>query len=245
MTNLLVGTSGWQFPALKAQSHVASGTYSDLEYYGSLFSTVENNSAFYHIPKASTLKKWYDSSPDNFIFSIKLHRQFTHDHHLQLTIERIALLDEFLHNTQELKEKLGAILIQTPPGLPYQLDLLKNFVRTIKELVNQLSYKPDIAVEFRNTRWFTKETYALLKSYNIALVISDSSIYPFHPIITADFTYIRLHGPDALFRSTYSDMQLGIWRKRIESYATLRRVYAYFNNTLSDSIITNAQLLKS
>ena len=245
MSNLLVGTSGWQFPALKTQSHVASGTYSDLQFYSSLFSTVENNSAFYHIPKATTLKKWYDNSPNDFIFLIKLNRQFTHDHHLQLTLERIELLDEFLQNTQELKEKLGAILVQTPPGLGYNLDLLQNFLTTINGLRNRLAYKPDIAIEFRNEQWFTPETYALLNAHTVALVINDASVYPFHAIITTDFTYIRFHGPDALFRSTYSDMQIEVWKKRIESYATLRKVYAYFNNTLSDSIITNAQSLQT
>jgi uncharacterized protein YecE (DUF72 family) len=237
---LLVGTSGWQFPAIKEKFKASRSGYTDLQYYATLFNTVENNSAFYHMPRITTLQKWYDNSPDDFIFSIKLNRTFTHDHRLQLNDERIATLELLLNNLQTLQDKLGAVLIQTPPGLHYDLDLLKNFLNTTTNITGQLKFKPDIAIEFPHESWFTKDVYKQLRKQNIALVTSESSKYPLQKIITADFTYIRFHGPEKLFRSTYSDEQMTEWKEYIKTLPKdLKKIYIYFNNTLSPYVLQN------
>ena len=64
--------------------------------------------------------------------------------------------------------------------------------------------------------------------------------------ITADFTYIRFHGPtSAKYYGSYSDRELRAWAKRIEKWrADLRAVYAYFNNDPEGAAVRNALTLK-
>lgn len=95
-------------------------------------------------------------------------------------------------------------------------------------------------MEFRNVHWFNETVYTELKQRNIALVMSLSPNYHFKDIVTADFTYMRLHGPAELFKSTYQNDEL----ERIATYLKTLKVkkqYIYFNNTMSAEVLNNAQ----
>jgi len=52
-------------------------------------------------------------------------------------------------------------------------------------------------------------------------------------LFTGDFTYIRFHGPQSLYSSSYSDTELKIWAKRIRKYLRPHNIYCYFNNDVS------------
>ena len=66
---------------------------------------------------------------------------------------------------------------------------------------------------------------------------------------TADFDYVRLHGPDSnhLYGGSYSDDDLRWWADRIREWrASGRDVYAYFsNNDGSGHAVRNALTLRS
>ena len=52
---------------------------------------------------------------------------------------------------------------------------------------------------------------------------------PIH--VTADFVYVRLHGPDAPYRGSYGDACLADWAARIAAWQTDGLdVYCYFDN---------------
>ena len=71
----------------------------------------------------------------------------------------------------------------------------------------------------------------LLRRHNVAYC-------PFHlagyqsPIeITADITYIRLHGPGGKYQGSYDDRALGDWAERITKWRyELKAIYVYFDN---------------
>jgi uncharacterized protein YecE (DUF72 family) len=67
------------------------------------------------------------------------------------------------------------------------------------------------------------------------------------PNVTADFAYVRLHGPDAgKYQGSYSEEKLSVWARQIEKRAaTLKAVYLYFDNDQAGYAATNASALKN
>ena len=90
------------------------------------------------------------------------------------------------------------------------------------------------------------EILSILKEFNAALCIYELAGYrsPLH--ITADFTYIRLHGPDpGKYQGSYSRKQLGNWARQIEVWGNkLKAVYFYFDNDQAGYAAANAITLK-
>lgn len=65
-----IGTSGWSYEHWKENFYpklVKSANL--LKYYSSVFSTVEINNTFYRMPKTTTVKKWQQNVPQDFLFS--------------------------------------------------------------------------------------------------------------------------------------------------------------------------------
>ena len=65
-------------------------------------------------------------------------------------------------------------------------------------------------------------------------------------VITADFAYIRLHGPAVYaYGGSYSESTLEVWAERIRGWKQLRRVYAYFDNDEAGYAVRNALALRA
>ena len=62
------------------------------EYYATQFDTLELNVTFYKFPQLSSLQKWYNDSPPEFLFSLKVPRLITHYKQLK---DCESLLDDF------------------------------------------------------------------------------------------------------------------------------------------------------
>jgi uncharacterized protein YecE (DUF72 family) len=65
------------------------------------------------------------------------------------------------------------------------------------------------------------------------------------PEVTADYVYIRLHGPDTgKYGGSYSAKQLGTWAERIDRWRSEGMdVYCYFDNDEAGHAVKNAQML--
>ena len=243
--DLYIGTSGWHYnhwlglfypPEVKG--------YNELKFHAEHFNTVENNSAFYRVAQESTYKTWDRMTPENYKFSMKLNKLITHEVRLELTAEVKERISYILNATQILKDKLGAIVIQLPPSFKYDLPKLDKFLKYFSGQVRAQTYKFDIAIEFRNKYWLIEEVYRVLRKYNVALVAGQSLRYPEAREITADFTYIRMHGPEKLFASKYTDAQLKEWVDYIKKIsAKVSRVYVYFNNDFNGYALDDAKRL--
>lgn len=245
MTDIRIGTASWLFTG-PAKSFYPSGLKrgQELAHYSTVFSTVENNSAFYGPPTFRSITTWRESTPDDFLFSFKLYKKFTHEHGLRLTPLRERELREYLADCGAMGTKLGAFLIQLPATLPYNPKILQTFLRRLRASVEHLKITPDLAIEFRSADWFTEETYAVLRKFNIALVASHASAWPYQYIKTADILYFRLHGPKELYASAYSETKLIELRDAIRPYLdNVKRVYIYFNNTKNGDAAKDARRL--
>jgi uncharacterized protein YecE (DUF72 family) len=65
----------------------------------------------------------------------------------------------------------------------------------------------------------------------MALCIIDTPRWPTRLAVTADFVYLRFHGPRGLYASAYDDGLLREWAARIRAWrGSGLDVLAYFNN---------------
>ncbi|HEX8390499.1 MAG TPA: DUF72 domain-containing protein [Candidatus Saccharimonadales bacterium] len=242
---LFIGTSGWHYSDWIGTFYPQDiKGYNELRYHSQQFNTVENNSSFYRISKASTYKTWDRMTPGGYRFSIKVNKAITHVAKLELTDDVIEKVNDVLTSTQVLAGKLGAIVIQLPASFRYDLPTLETFLQFFRRHVDARTHRFDVAIEFRNKHWLNDETYAVLKKYNVALVAGQSSRYPLAREVTADIAYIRMHGPEKLFASKYTTEQLTEWAEYIERISTkVKRVYVYFNNDYYGYAIDNAKQL--
>jgi uncharacterized protein YecE (DUF72 family) len=108
------------------------------------------------------------------------------------------------------------------------------------------------AVEVRHESFRDEAFIALLRKYNVALVVADTAgKWPDWEDVSADFMYIRLHGEHELYASGYEDESLERWASRIRLWsegrqpddarlvssapppkAKRRDVYCYFDNDI-------------
>ncbi len=234
---LFIGTSGWHY------KHWLGTFYPEktpapkmLAYYTELFDTVELNNSFYHLPKPAALATWRDSTPDNFCFSAKGSRFLTHMKKLK---DAEAGLARFLDCIEILEEKLGPILFQLPPQWERNEERLESFLKILP------SYHR-YAFEFRNPTWFEPAVYRLLERYNAAHCAYHLAGFESPLPVTADFAYIRLHGPGGKYQGSYSDAKLIEWSARIREWAQqLKAVYLYFDNDDSGYAANDALRLKA
>ncbi len=230
-----VGVSGWQYPDFSDRFYPKDLEKSEqLGYYASQFPTVEINNTFYKLPAEKTVKRWYDQVPDEFVFAIKASRFITHMKNL---LEPEDTLPKFIKRISLFKQKIGPILFQLPPHWQVDLERLKNFLKFLK---------PDYryTFELRNKSWLAEGVYFLLRENNIAFCIYDIDYRQSPIMVTADFVYIRLHGPGRAYNDPYDMDALGLWANRIEGWVgSGKDVYCYFDNTYHGYAWENAKAL--
>lgn len=200
------------------------------------FNTVELNNTFYKLPAQTSLLSWRESTPPGFRFAVKGSRFLTHMKKLNNAEDG---LKRFVDAVDVLGPKLDTILFQLPPNWEIHVDRLADFLALLPR-----DYR--YAFEFRNPTWNTSETYELLAKHNAAYCIFDLAGYLSPLEITADFSYIRLHGPGGKYQGSYSDTALQKWAFTIAEWSKkLAAVYVYFDNDDSGYAPGDALRLKA
>jgi uncharacterized protein YecE (DUF72 family) len=234
---IYIGTSGWNYRHWKGNFYPERiAAKNQLAYYQQYFDTVELNNSFYHLPLVTSVEGWYENVPRQFVFAVKASRFITHVKKLNVTEDVIL---ELLQRMGHLKEKLGPVLFQLPPNWscnPERLELL------LKMLPEDQLY----TFEFRNHDWYRDEIYRLLQNYNCAFCIYELAGHQSPGVVTADFVYIRLHGPGAgKYEGKYSVAQLDAWVKKCKAWRKEgKRVFLYFDNDQMGYAAMNALYMK-
>lgn len=205
---------------------------SRLRYYASLFSSVEINSSFYQVPKATTVEKWRQSVPAHFRFTFKVPKAVTHAKGLQFSVEEV---ERFAEAVAQTEDKKGCLLVQLPPSVKRERqEELEGLLESLRD--DASGWK--IAVEFRHISWYDRAVYRVLQSYGATMVEQDLPTSATPPVqVAEDFTYLRFHGPDGSYRGSYDETILAGHAARIvNGIKDGRDMYIYFNNTMGDAI---------
>ncbi|HEX8170538.1 MAG TPA: DUF72 domain-containing protein [Thermoanaerobaculia bacterium] len=232
-----IGTSGYHYKHWLGRYYPAGTKSSDmLAHYLRDFDTVELNNTFYQLPNESTFDAWRKNTPHDFLYAVKGSRFLTHM--IKLKDPERGLVN-FMPRAERLRWKLGPILWQLPPGWKVNVERLEEFLRLLPR-------EHRYTFELRNETWMTQQVYDVLRKYNAAFCIYELAGYHSPIELTADWTYIRLHGPTAFkYQGSYSDEQLAEWAARIKSWSrTLQAIYVYFDNDDSAYAVDNALTLK-
>lgn len=241
MPKAWIGTSGW------AYKDWGKGFYPEdlpdrqrLTFLAGEFPTVEINSSFYRLPAESTFQKWFNDTPEDFQFAVKVSRLITH-------IKRLKEVDdnwrELRRRAGRLEHKLGPFLFQFQSNftaIPDNLERIDHLLRCVRKI----STDDRVAFEFRHPSCFEAPMLELLRRHRAALVFAESSRYPHSPpdFAPADFVYLRLHGPRELYASAYTDEELGEWAAvGRRHFGAGRDVYAYFDNDVNGYALNDAR----
>jgi uncharacterized protein YecE (DUF72 family) len=237
----LVGTSGWDY------EHWSGGVFYPAEikrsdwfsFYCRHFPSVEINNSFYRLPEKRVFQKWYEAAPNDFTFAVKASRFITHMKKLAQPEDHVP---PFLENAAGLREKLGVLLFQLPPYWKFNPDRLGEFFH----FMGRQDVLPGLrsALEIRHKSWYCDPCFEVLRKYNISLALTDWPELPVAGPLTADFVFIRRHGPESLYASNYpvsflkrEAQQIRIW------LAEGKDVFVYFNNDAFGYAVKNALTL--
>lgn len=231
-----IGTSGWHYAHWKGPFYPADLPDKQmLAFYTAHFATVELNNPFYRIPSAKTFAAWREQTPPDFLFAIKANRRFTH---LKKLKDPTPALGQFIERVDALREKLGPVLFQLPPHWRPNLPRLEAFLAALPP-------RHRYTIEFRDTSWHTDELYALLKCHGVAFCIYELNHVQSPLEVTADFVYIRLHGPGGPYQGQYDDATLAAWAAHIARWRDDGiDTYCYFDNDQAGYAAQDARRLR-
>lgn len=233
---IYIGTSGWHYKHWIGTYYPAGTKDAEqMTFYLNDFTTVELNNSFYRLPEKKTFEGWRKAAPPGFVFAVKASRFITHNKKLKDPETTIA---KFFDQLKGLKEKLGPVLFQLPPGWNVNEERLAAFLSSLPEKIRYV-------FEFRNHTWYTDNVYELLRKYNCAFCIYELDHHLSPMVETADFIYIRLHGPGAKYQGSYSRKVLNQWAVQCREWKKTKDVFVYFDNDQHGYAAFNALTLKN
>lgn len=233
-----VGTSGWSY------DHWHGVLYPHgipprqrLAYYLPRYPTAELNSSYYRWPRDAAFRFWRRRFPPGFLLSVKAPGLLTHVKRLyqpERWIARIHRSLSLLGNYQ------GILLVQLSPVFAYDYARLAYFL-------SQVPPGTRLAVEFRHPSWHQEHVFRVLEEHGAAYCVMSGAGLPCVLRTTAQFVYVRLHGPDPqhLYAGAYSENDLRWWAERIREWESQGRdVFVYFNNDGYGHAVHNADSLQ-
>jgi uncharacterized protein YecE (DUF72 family) len=223
MARVLIGTSGWHYDSWRGPFFPKNLPINrQLQFYASQFETAELNGVFYRAPTPEAVKTWRDQTGRDFVFAWKASKFITHWKRLSKnSVNSLELLEE---RASLLGNKAGPILFQLPPNFKADAERLGNFFKMLPD-------KRRYSFEFRDPSWYAPKILKMLAERNISLCLSDHHDAPAPWKRTADFVYIRGHGPGGRYKGNYPASTLADWARQIRSWSRRGRdIYVYFDN---------------
>jgi uncharacterized protein YecE (DUF72 family) len=240
MGRVRIGISGWTYPPWRGRFYPKGWPqHRELEYASRQVSSIEINGSFYSLQRPESYRVWYEATPEDFLFSIKGSRFITHMKRLK-DVET-PLANFFASGVLRLSEKLGPFLWQFPPNFRFDPERLRRFFSLLPRDTRRaaaLAKRHDErmrgrawtrsdetrplrhAIEVRHPSFETPEFIALLREYDIAMVVADTAgKWPLIEDATSDFVYVRLHGAVELYVSGYTADALAMWARKVRSWA--------------------------
>lgn len=278
-----IGISGWRYVPWRGVFYPKGlAQHRELEYAARQLPSIEINGSFYSLQRPESYCAWREATPPGFVFAVEGNRFITHM--LKLKDIEGPLANVLASGIFELRDKLGPMLWQFPPIVKFDPQRFEHFLSLLPQdtdsaLALARQYQPRMegrvaldagpgrpmrhAVEIRHDSFLDPAFIAMLRRYNVALVVADTAgRWPLCEDVTADFVYVRLHGDKELYASGYEDEAIAAWAGRIHAWRngrqpegarlvspqapvgrTARDVYCYFDNDIKVHAPYDAQRL--
>jgi uncharacterized protein YecE (DUF72 family) len=225
--HLRLGTCSWKYDSWKGLYYDRDKNYRPFDYlsdYARHLDTVEVDQWFWslfpgglRLPDPDTVKRYADSVPDDFVFTVKAPNAITLTHFYARQPKAYAsyagrqnphfldlgLLHDFLETLTPMGRKLGPIMFQFEYLNKKKMPSLSAFLDRLHAFVDGAPKGFQYAIESRNPNYFSKVYFDFLKDHGLGHVYLEGYYMPkigevferFHPL-TSDFSVIRLHGGD-------------------------------------------------
>jgi uncharacterized protein YecE (DUF72 family) len=211
-----IGIGGWTYAPWRGTFYPEDLTQSrELEYASRHLSSIEINGTFYGLQKPASYEKWYQETPDDFVFSLKAPRYSTNRKVLAEAGETIERF--FASGVLLLKQKLGPINWQFAPTKKFDSEDFEAFLKLLPASIEGIKLRH--AIEVRNDSFKTPEFIALARKYKVAVVLAGDSDYPQIADITAPFVYARIMGTTDKQAKGYATKTLDAWVERARQLA--------------------------
>lgn len=234
--DLYLGTQGWKVGAWVGPFY-PQGTRSAnmLATYARAFNSVEVGSSSFAIPAAPIVEEWSHQVPADFRLALKVPQQVTHERQLQ---DANRIVRRFTERVSVLGERLGPLLLQMSPSFRPTDDnraVVNTFCATLPTDFRW-------AMEFRHPGWLTGATLDVLRSHDVATVLTDARWIPRDMMAdlalepTARFAYIRWEGTGRRLTDVSKPQfdregDLDLWVHIVETLsARVSTIFGYFDN---------------
>jgi uncharacterized protein YecE (DUF72 family) len=224
-----VGIGGWVFPPWRGVFYPPGLPQArELAHASRQVTAIEINGTFYGSQKPASFRRWYDETPDGFVFSLKGPRFVTHRSDLATagpSIERF-----FATGVLELREKLGPVLWQFAPRMAFDETGFAAFLELLPRQLEGRAIRHVVEVRHRS---FSAPSFSeLLSRHRVAVALVDDANYPALEAATADFFYARLRRCTEEEPTGYPPDSLDGWVQRFRRESTQggRDCFVYFIN---------------
>ena len=236
---LRVGTCSWKYESWKGivyDEEKQYGAYDYLGDYARVFNTVEVDQWFWSLfatgaklPNVDTVRRYAESVPEGFTFSVKAPNSITLTHHYAKQAKGsrhlanqpnphfldVGLLERFLETLGPMGGKLGPIILQFEYLNKQKMASREAFIAKLGAFFDKAPAGFVYAVECRNPKWLTDDFAAFLRGAGVVMVLLEG--YYMRPVWevaervdvqTGSVSIVRLHGPD---RAKIEEQTGGVW----------------------------------
>ena len=249
-----IGIAGWSYPDWKGIVYTSS-KIDQLEYISRFVDCLEINSTFYRPPFEKTTKSWLEktSKHQDFFFTAKLHRSFTHEGRIDAEIVK-----HFHRGFEPFLEagKLKHLLVQ----FRYDFDDTSRNRQHLTEIVGNFSKAFSLAVEVRHKSWQMPDALEFLGALGVSICNLDypttRNSFDMQQCTVGENGYFRMHGRNAekwfskagrdeTYDYYYSEDELNQIRQRVDELAkAFETLTVIANNHYRGAELANAIELK-
>ncbi len=210
-----IGVGGWAYEPWRGTFYPEKHPQKrELEYASRQLTSIEINSTYYGAQRPESFAKWYEQTPDTFVFAVKAPRYATNR---KVLADAGATIERFLTGgVTELKHKLGPINWQFMPSKVFDAEDFQAFLKLLPRTVNCVTLRH--AVEVRHDSFQTPDFIALARQYEVAVVVAADSEHPLIADMTAPFVYARLMGTKKDEPLGYPAHALDLWAQRAQAW---------------------------
>ena len=213
---IYLGIGGWNFEPWRGVFYPKGLAQSkELSYAASKLTSIEINSTFYGSQKPETFRKWAQTVPNRFVFSVKGPRFATNR---RVLAEAGDSIQRFLDSgVTELGDRLGPMLWQFAPTKKFDPADFGKFLELLPDKHGKQPLRH--VIEVRHDSFVVPEFIAMLRQFKMPPVYTDHVTYPNIADVTGDFVYARLQQGQDTIKTAYPPKELDAWAKRLKVWA--------------------------